>query len=112
MPSELQPDNEPTDKAQASGNAEVEHAATGPPLVRLDSAILKDVEVGLAVRLGELTLTVHDLLALKAGAVVRLGTRLNELVELRLGEAVVARGEIVAVGDNFALRIVDIAAPT
>ncbi|HEY2710707.1 MAG TPA: FliM/FliN family flagellar motor switch protein [Caulobacteraceae bacterium] len=77
--------------------------------MNLDSAIFKEVNVALKVRLGEFTITVEDLLALKAGSVVKLESRLNDLVELRLNDTVVARGEIIAVGDNFGVRIVDVA---
>ena len=40
---------------------------------------------------------------------MKLEARLNDLVELRLNDTVVARGEIVAVGDNFGVRIIDVA---
>jgi flagellar motor switch protein FliN/FliY len=81
----------------------------GASLVSLNSAIFKDVNVTLKARLGELTLTVAELLALKSGSVVKLDAGLNDLVELRLNQTVVARGELVAVGDHFGLRIVEIA---
>jgi flagellar motor switch protein FliN/FliY len=94
------PDNE---------RAEIVHAGDGAPLVSLESAILRNVNVTLKVRLGELSLSVQELLALRAGSVVKLGAQLNDLVELRLNDQVVARGEVVAVGDNFGVRIVEVA---
>ncbi len=112
MRSRLQSDTDPASDGESAGSAEVIYAPKGAPLAPLDSAIFKDVDVVLAVRLGELMLTVHDLLALKAGSVVKLDAKLNDLVELRLSDSVVARGEIVAVGDNFGIRIVDIAGST
>jgi flagellar motor switch protein FliN/FliY len=95
-----------------NGAAEIVLAPKGAPLVALDAAIFKDVNVALKVRLGEFTITIEDLLALKAGSVVTLDAKLNDLVELRLNDSVVARGEIVAVGDNFGVRIVDVATAT
>ena len=83
-------------------------AAKGPPLVSLDSAIFRDVKVTLEAKLGEVTLSVEELLALKSGEVVKLDARLNDLVELRLNKGLVARGEIVAVEDQFGVRIVEI----
>lgn len=85
------------------------HAPAGPPLVSLDAPLFKEVNVELAAKLGRVTLPVAELLALKAGAVMTLDARLNDLVELRLGQTVVARGEIVAVGEHFGVRIVDVA---
>jgi flagellar motor switch protein FliN/FliY len=105
MSTRLQPDESET----RAGNAPAAASPQGPPLVPLDAAIFKDVRVQLRARLGEATLTVEDLLALKAGSVVTLDSPLNAPVELRLNASVVARGEIVAVGEHFGLRIVDVA---
>lgn len=81
----------------------------GPPLLSLDAAILRDVKVSLAIRLGEASLTVEELLELRSGSVVKLDRLLTEPIDLQLNGAVVARGEIVAVDDNFGVRILEIA---
>jgi flagellar motor switch protein FliN/FliY len=81
----------------------------GQPLLSIDSALLKDVRVVLQASLGELTLSVGELLALKGGSVLKLDTSMSEAIEIRLNDAVVAWGEIVAVDDNFAVRIIEIA---
>lgn len=84
----------------------------GAPLVSLDSAVFSGVTVKLDARLGSVTMTVQELLALKAGEVVSLDAQLNDLVDLHLNGALVGRGEIVAAGDAFGVRIVDIATAT
>lgn len=78
------------------------------PLLSLDSAIFKDVAVELSAKLGRATLSVEELLGLHAGSVVKLDVKINDLVELRLNDSLVARGEIVAVGGNFGVRITEI----
>ena len=78
-------------------------------LVSLDSAIFQAVRVRLEARLGEVSLTVEEMLALKEGSVLKLGSRLNDTVDLYLDEQLVARGEIVAVDDHFGVRITDLA---
>jgi flagellar motor switch protein FliN/FliY len=83
-------------------------SSAGPGLVSLDSTIFKDVQVELRARLGGVSLSIEELLTLKAGSVVRLDSKLDELIELRLNDSIVARGEIVAVGDNFGIRIAEI----
>lgn len=83
--------------------------AAGRPVISVDSPIFKDVNVVLNAALGRAELTVQDILALKSGSVVKLEAKLNDLVELRLNDALIARGEIVAVDGSFAVRIVDIA---
>lgn len=81
----------------------------GPPLVSMDSAIFREVRVALKARLGDVTVTVEELLALRNGSVLKLDRTMSELVDLYLNDAVVARGEIVAVDDNFGVRILEIA---
>lgn len=94
----------------ASSSATHSPAASGPPLLSLDSAVFSGVNVQLDARLGSASLTVEALLALRAGAVLTLDSQLNSLVELHLNGALVGRGEIVAVDDRFGVRIVEIAA--
>jgi flagellar motor switch protein FliN/FliY len=93
----------------AATEKEVPRTPSGPALVSLDSALFQDVQVSLEAKLGEVTMTIAELLALKAGSVLQLERGLNDLVEIRLNQSVVARGEIVAVDDNFGVRIVEIA---
>ena len=80
------------------------------PLVAINSDLLRDVRVAIEARLGRTELTVAQLTALKAGSVVTLDTSLADHVELYLNGALVARGEIVAVGDVYGVRITDIGA--
>lgn len=88
-------------------------AASDPskPIVgagKIDARLLEGVQVQLDAGLGTASLSVADLMELKAGSVVELHNRLNDLVDLKLNGAVVARGELVAVEDHFAVRIVEI----
>lgn len=83
--------------------------ADSEPLLSIGSAVFKDVNVALQAGLGQTTLTIEELLALKAGSVLKLDLKMNGLIELRLNQTLVARGEIVAVDDNFGVRIVEIA---
>jgi flagellar motor switch protein FliN/FliY len=78
-------------------------------LTPIGTGLIGGVAVELEARLGKSVMTVQDLLALKAGSVVTLETGLADQVDLYLNDALVARGEIVAVGDNYAVRIVELA---
>ncbi|KSB91872.1 hypothetical protein AS593_07555 [Caulobacter vibrioides] len=71
--------------------------------------MFNDVPVTLQAQLGQATLSIQDMLALRAGSVVKLDLKLNDRIELHLNSSLVARGEIVAVGDNFGVRITEIA---
>lgn len=80
------------------------------PLVSLDAALMQDVRVILRARLGEIDMSVSDLLSLKAGEVLTLDRLVNEPIDLYLNQALVARGEIVAVDDHYGVRLVEVAA--
>jgi len=85
-------------------------AQSGAPLVSLDAALFQDVKVKLRVRLGEVEMSVEELLGLRSGGVLKLDRLMSEPVDLYVNQALVARGEIVAVDDHYGVRIVEIAA--
>ena len=73
------------------------------------AALIDNVDVNIETFLGAATMTVSELNALNSGAVVTLDASLSDLVDLRVNGVSVARGEIVAVGDKFGVRITSIA---
>lgn len=83
--------------------------ATARPLRPIDAALFKDVPVVLRARLGDVTLSIEELLNLKAGSLLQLGASLSDPVELWLNESLIAAGELVAVDDHFGVRITEIA---
>jgi flagellar motor switch protein FliN/FliY len=74
----------------------------------IDQRFIAGVEVVLEARLGSARMTVAELMNLKAGDCVPLDAALNQDVELRLNGSTIARGELVTVGDNFGVRILEI----
>lgn len=70
--------------------------------------VLRGVPVSLEAKLGNAAMTVDALLDLKAGSVVTLDANLSDFIDLNLNGNLVARGEIVAVGDQFGVRITEI----
>lgn len=87
-----------------SGQAGSQSAA---PSQRL--AALAGVKAELTVVAGQASSKVGDILSLKEGAVLTLDRALNAPFDVMLGESVVARGELVAVGGQFGIRIVQVA---
>ena len=77
---------------------------------KIGMGLFADVRVALEARLGQAPMTVEGIMALKAGAVVSLETSLADHVELYLNNTLIARGEIVAVGGKYGVRIIEIAA--
>jgi flagellar motor switch protein FliN/FliY len=74
----------------------------------INPKLIDTVSVSLDAFLGEARMTVAELTALKEGSVVPLEGALAQEVELRLNGVAVARGELVTVGDKFAVRLLEI----
>ena len=75
----------------------------------LAARMIDSVEIELQAFVGEARMTVAEFGALKTDSVVPLDAALNQAVELRLNDVVVARGELVAVGDKFGVRLTELA---
>ncbi len=68
-------------------------------------AALGQLSLPIEVRLGSATMTISELLRLRAGAVVSLDRGLDEPVVLLVGDRPVAYGELVAIEDEMGVRI-------
>ena len=73
-------------------------------------AALSGVKTELTIVAGKATSTVGEVLSLKDGAVLTLDTALNAPFDVMLGSTLIARGELVAVGEQFGIRIVQVQA--
>ncbi len=71
--------------------------------------LIRNVKVRLAVSVGGCELSVKELFALKQNSVLSLDKNTRDLVEITLDGKVIARGTLVAVDDNFGVRISEIA---
>ena len=69
--------------------------------------LLKDVDVRLSVELGRTDMKLKDVLALGEESVVMLDRLTDELLDVLVNGKLIAKGEIVAHGNRFALRIVE-----
>jgi len=71
-------------------------------------ARLARIEFPVTVVLGQARMRIRDVLKLTAGSLVELDRREGELAEIVVRGAVVARGEVVSIGGNYGLRIVEV----
>lgn len=99
-------DKKPVNGSNTKGSARKAEPAS---LAAIKTGLFDDVEVAVTVHLGETMMTIAELCALDTGSVVRLDLKLSEPATLFLKDRPIARGEIVAVDDSFALRIIEIA---
>lgn len=70
--------------------------------------LLRDVEMGVSVELGRTRMTVRELLALAPGAIVELDKAAGAPVDLLVNGTLMARGEVVVIDEEFAVRISEI----
>jgi flagellar motor switch protein FliN/FliY len=72
--------------------------------------MLMRVPLHVTAQLGGCTLTIEQILELGAGAIIDLNRSAAGPIDLLLNDKAVARGEIVAVGENFGVRITELIA--
>lgn len=76
-----------------------------PPLENL----LSDVPLRLTVELGRVTMSLREVVdRLGPGSVISLSKLTGEKLDVLINDRLVARGEAVAVGDRYGIRITDI----
>lgn len=87
--------------------------ATMPSIAALPGANnpLHQVKAHLTVHVGSAVIPVGELMAAKQSQVVRLDRRIEQAVDIMLEGQVVARGQLVAVGEHFGVRITELPVP-
>lgn len=90
-----------TELRASSGGAPV-----GPP-----RNALHGIRTRLEVCIGEVEMSVGELMAARVDEVVALDAAIDDAIELRLNGQVVARGQLVAVDGRFGFRITELPAP-
>ena len=87
---------------------ELADSASGRALLPPGLSMLKHVEVTLEVRVGETTLTVAELFALRAGALLKLNRLIDEPVDILLNGEIVAAGQLAVMDDHLGVRISEV----
>lgn len=72
--------------------------------------LLMDVEMDVTAELGRTRMTVRSLLDLEPGSIVELDRMAGSPVDLLVNGRLIARGEVVVVDEEFALRLTEIVA--
>jgi flagellar motor switch protein FliN/FliY len=79
------------------------------PAEKLNATLIDSVGVAVEAFLGETAMTIAELSALSIGESIALDAPLNQIVELRVNGVAIAQGELVAIGDQFGVRITAVA---
>jgi len=78
-------------------------AAIAPEIRNI--GVLLDIDMKLTVELGRARMKIRDIMNLSPGTVVELGKAPNEPVDIMVNGVLLARGEVVVVDEQFAVRI-------
>ena len=76
-----------------------------------DLGRLQDVPVELAVEIGRTRMTIGETLGLRPGSIVTLNRLAGEPVDLLVNGKPIARGEVVAIDEEFGLRVTEVVSP-
>jgi flagellar motor switch protein FliN/FliY len=66
------------------------------------------ISVRLAVEVGAVRLPLRDVLQLQIGSVHGLDRRVDQPVDVLINDRLIARGEIVSIGDRFGVKLTEI----
>jgi flagellar motor switch protein FliN/FliY len=97
--------------AQIIALADLRPSPGGASAVAPQPNPLHGIRTRLEVCVGEVELTVGELLAARENEVVALDAAIDQPVELRLNGSVVARGQLVAIDGKFGFRITELPRP-
>lgn len=70
--------------------------------------LLQDIPLTVTVEIGRSKMLVKDVLKLTVGSVVELDKLAGEPVDVLVNGKVIARGEVIAVNENYGIRITEI----
>lgn len=98
--------------AASAGAATSAGAAGGPALsgLRIPPALrgaLLDIELTLSVELGRTRLALGDILEMGPGSVITLDRMANEPLDVKVNQLPVMKAEVIAIGENYGIRIVE-----
>jgi flagellar motor switch protein FliN len=94
--------------------APVHHTALpGPPRssVTTDLSLVLDVPVDLVVEIGRTRMTIRETLGISRGTIISLDRLAGEPADLLVNGRLVARGEVVAIDEEFGLRVTEVISP-
>jgi len=74
--------------------------------------LIQEIDVRLTVELGRKNLPLREILSLGENSVVELDRLTDEPLDIMVNGRLIARGEVVAQGNRFAIRILELIGPS
>jgi flagellar motor switch protein FliN/FliY len=73
--------------------------------------VLENIEVTMTVEVGNTEIKIRDLLRLNEGSVIELDRLAGDPLDILVNGTIIARGEVVMVGERFGIRFSEIVSP-
>ncbi len=73
--------------------------------------LLENIDVALTVEVGSAEIKIRDLLRLSEGSVIELNRLAGDPLDILANGTMIAKGEVVMVGERFGIRFSEIVAP-
>ncbi len=87
-------------------------SSPGYPKVSAENLrVLENIEVNMTVEVGSTEIRIRDLLRLNEGSVVELDRLAGDPLDILVNGTMIAKGEIVMVGERFGVRFTEIVDP-
>lgn len=86
-------------------------AANPSPASAENLRVLENIDVMLSVEVGNTELKIRDLLRLNEGSVIELDRLAGDPLDIMVNGTMIAKGEVVMVGERFGVRFTEIVDP-
>ena len=100
-----------TAKVETETKASDGGAASSSKVTAENLRVLENVEVQMTVEVGNTEIKIRDLLRLNEGAVIELDRLAGDPLDILVNGTMIAKGEIVMVGERFGVRFTEIVDP-
>jgi len=101
-------------EAAVDENQAVDEQASAPKSEKVsveNLRVLENIEVNLTVVVGGTELKIRDLLRLNEGSVIELDRLAGDPLDILANGIVIAKGEVVMIGERFGIRFTEIVDP-
>ena len=88
---------------QAASSTDAETSLKAPKVKNIERIL--DINLELTVKIGDIKMTLRDVLDLHPGAILEIEKNADSPLDLQVGSKILASGEVVTVGENLGLRI-------
>ena len=102
----------PQDNVEETAEAQLEQASEATSESAIDQEIIQAIPINLTIEVGSTTLKLRDLLKLSQGSLLELDRTAGELMDIKVNNTVIAKGEVVETTDGkYGITVVEIVAP-